>query len=249
MRSAAAREVERNATLPPGERSQQIAARVAGFLYLFINATGIFGYSIRGRLIVRGDAAQTAKNIVASERLFRIGIASDLITVAGVIILVWALYVVLKPINRNGALLAVFLRLVENTILAVTTVNLLAALVFLSGADYLRAFDAQQLQALAYASLRLYGALYEVGFVFLGLGSTVFGYLWFKSRYIPRALAALGIFGSLLFAIATLAIIIFPGWAAVVVPAYWVPMGVFEITLGLWLLVKGIQAPVRQLAA
>jgi Domain of unknown function (DUF4386) len=130
--------------------------------------------------------------------------------------------------------------------IAVTTLNAFAVLALLSGADYLRAVDTQQLQALVYTFLRVHGAGFNVGFVFLGLGSTVFSYLWFKSRYIPRALAALGIFGSLVLAIVTLAIMVFPSLGAVVGLAYMMPMGIYEVTLGFWLLVKGIQAPIER---
>lgn len=76
-----------------------------------------------------------------------------------------------------------------------------------------------------------------IGAVFLGLGSTAFAYLWLKSRYIARGLAALGIFSSLAMAIGILGMMVFPGLASVVGPAYWMPMFIFEVTLGLWLLV------------
>ena len=126
------------------EPEQHTAAKAVGALYLLMMVTGIFAeFYARGSLIVRGDAVQTARNILASERLFRIGIASDLITFAGDVILVWALYVVLKPINRDVALLAAFLRLTENSILAVATINSFAALALLSGAGYLRAVDTE----------------------------------------------------------------------------------------------------------
>src|SRR5713226_8454732 len=225
------------------EPGQHTAAKVAGFLYLFLMVTAIFAeFYARGRLIVPGDAVQTAKNIAASERLFRIGTVSNLITFAGDVILVVALYVVLKPINRNVALLAAFWRLGECAILALITLNDFAALRLLSGADYLRAFDAKQLQALAYTFVRVHDAGYLLGLVFFGLGSTVFAYLWFKSRYIPRGVAALGIFSSLVVAIVTLAIMVFPSLAAVVIPVYFAPIFIFEVGLGLWLLVKGIRA-------
>jgi hypothetical protein len=230
-------------TLRTIEPAQHTAAKVAGFLYLFTMATSIFAYSLRGRLVVVGDAVQTARNIVTSERLFRIATVSDLIMEAGVVMLVWALYVVLKPINRNVALLAAFWRLAASFIVAVTTLNAFAALALLSGADYLRAVETQQLQVLVYTFLRVHGAGFNVGFVFLGLGSTVFSYLWFKSRYIPRALAALGIFGSLVLAIVTLSIMVFPSLAAVVGLVHMMPMGIYEVGLGLWLLVKGLRAP------
>jgi len=230
-------------TLPAIEPAQRTAARLVGFLYLLTNATAIFAFTVRGRLIVHGDAAQTAGNIAASERLFRVGIVAELITVAAVILLVAASYVVLKPVNRNAALAAVFWRLAENFILAIVVLNELAALRLLSGAEYLRAVDTQQLQALAFTLLRVYGDGFRVGFVFLGLGSAVFAYLWLKSRYIPRALAAVGIFGSLLMAIVESATLVFPGLASAVGMAYMAPMGVFEIGGGFWLLVKGIRAP------
>ena len=232
-------------TLRTIESAQHTAAKVAGFLYLFTMVTANFAeFYARGRLIVDGDAVQTAKNIGASERLFRLGMVSNLITFASVVILLLALYVVLKPINRNVALLAAFWRLAECSIFALITLSDFVALRLLSGADYLRAFDTQQLQALAYTFVRAHDAGYLIGLVFFGLGSTVFAYLWFKSRYIPRALAAWGIFSSLVVAIVTLAIMVFPSLAAVVIPVYFAPIFIFEVTLGFWLLVKGIQAPI-----
>jgi hypothetical protein len=223
-------------TLRTIESAQHTAAKVAGFLYLFTMVTANFAeFYARGRLIVDGDAVRTAKNIAASERLFRFGTVNNLITFASVVILLLALYVVLKPINRNVALLAAFWRLAECSIFALITLSDFVALRLLSGADYLRAFDTQQLQALAYTFVRAHDAGYLIGLVFFGLGSTVFAYLWFKSRYIPRALAS-----SLVVAIVTLAIMVFPSLAAVVIPVYFVPIFIFEVTLGIWLLVKGI---------
>ncbi len=121
--------------------------------------------------------------------------------------------------------------------------NDFVALRLLKGADYLRAFDTQQLQALVrlFVGVRTDG--YLIGLVFFGLGSIASAYLWLQSRYIPRGLAAWGIFSSLLVAIVTLAIMVFPRWAAVVVPVYFAPIFLFEVTLGVWLLVKGIRAP------
>ncbi len=224
--------------------AQHTAAKVVGFLYVLQMALAIFDDSfLRGRMIVRGDAVQTATNIAASERLFRLSLAGDLILYATVIVLVWGLYVVLKPINRNLVLLAAFLRLVENAILSVTILGAFAALALLNGADYLRAFDPKQLQALVYMSLRVYGAGFSIGFVFLGFGSAVFSYLWLESRYIPRALAAWGIFSSLLLALVTLVIMVFPALGAALGLTYMVPMFFYEVGLGLWLLIKGLHEP------
>jgi hypothetical protein len=231
-------------TLRTIDPAQQTAARIAGLLYLFTSATAIFAeIFVRGRLIVRGDAVQTARNVAASERVFRLGIASDLITVLGVIALIWALYIVLKPINGNVALLAAFWRLAEASILAVSVGNALAAVLLLSGADSMQAFGTQQLQALAGLFVNLQGAGWRIGFVFLGLGSTVFSYLWLKSRYIPRALAAWGVFSSLVLAVVTLALMVFPNSATFVTLVSMAPMGVYELTLGFWLLAKGLRTP------
>jgi len=225
------------------DRSRGIAAKAAGFLYLFTNATAIVGFYARGQVYARGDAVQTARNLATSERLFRVGIVSELITVAGVVMLVVALYAILEPINRNVALLAAFWRLLETVVLALIPLNAFVALSLLSGADYLRAVDVHHLQALALMFLRLHLVGFRIGFLFLGLGSAAFAWLWLKSRYIPRALAVLGIVASLVMAIAESAIIAFPGLAAVVGLAYMAPMGVFEFTLGGWLLVKGLRTP------
>jgi len=228
------------------EPEQQRAAKVVGFLYLFTMATGVFGLLYaRRQLIVRDDAVQTATNIAASEQLFRLGMVSDLITYAGVAVLVWALYIVLRPVNRNLALLAAFLRLVEVSIAAASVVNALVVLQLLSGTAHSHAFDSQQSQVLAHLFIGVQGFGPQVAFVFLGLGSTVFSYLWFKSRYIPLALSALGIFGSLMLAIGGLAIMVFPRLADVLTLAYMMPLGIFEVTLGLWLLLKGVRAPER----
>jgi hypothetical protein len=225
------------------EPMQYTAARIVGFLYLFTNATAIFAFSIRGKLIVSRDAAQTAANIVGSERLWRIGIATELITVAGVMVLLWGLYVILKPIDVNVVWLATFFRLAENFVLAFVTVQELAVLVMVKSPAYLQAFSMEQLQGLAYTSLRVYDNTFNIGFLFLGLGSALFSYLWWKSDYIPRLLAGWGIFASSVMAVMSLALIVFPGLAAMGM-AYMMPMGVYEFCLGFWLLIKGIRVPV-----
>lgn len=226
------------------EPAQHTAARVVGFLYVAQMALAIFGDSfVRGRMIVRADAAQRAANIVGAERLFRLSLATDLIIYATVIVLIWALYVILKPVRGDVALLAVFLRLVENAILAGTILGAFGALAFLSGAEYLRAFDQKQLEAFVSVSLRVYGAGFSIGFAFLGIGSAVFSYLWWKSCYIPRFIAAWGIFSSLLLSIVTLAIIVIPSLGVSLGLTYMMPMGIYEVGLGLWLLSKGLQEP------
>jgi hypothetical protein len=224
---------------------QRRAARVAGFMYLFTLVPALFAeFYVRSNLIVWGDAARTAGNIVASDRLFRVGIACDLITSAGNVVLVTALYALLKPVSQGLALLAAFWRLAECAILGAITLASVVVSLLLSGADYLQAFGADQLQALAILSIGAHGAGFRIAGIFFGLGSTVFSYLLFKSKYVPRTLAAWGMFASLLVLAFMVSFILFPPFLATA--RLWTSnlvVIVFEVTTGLWLLVKGVRAP------
>lgn len=223
------------------DESQRKAANVVGAVYLF-GFTAVFDeFYVRGRLIVESNAAETARNIIAHERLFRIGIAIDLIEMASIVVLATALFVVLKAVDQNLALLATFWRLTEAAILVVTTLSSCDVLRVLSGADYLRALEADRLHALASIYLGAHGAGYNTADMFLGLGSTVFAYLWFRSGYIPKVLAAWGVFSSLLVAICTLTFVIFPHFEDIADPVCYVPIAIFELTMGFWLLIKGLR--------
>jgi hypothetical protein len=234
-------------TISTIDESQRRAAKVAGFTCLLTMAIVVFAnFGIHERLIVAGNPAETARNIIAHETLFRIGIACGLIYSAGLVVLLTALYVILKPVNRSLALLATFWRLVYALMWVLMTLNLFEALRLLSGtaggADYLRAFEAGQLQALARLYLGGRFDVYYVGLLFYALASTVCSYLWFKSNYIPRALAAWGVISSVFCAACTFVFIIFPDFAKVV-NLWWFdsPMGIFEMALSFWLLFKGLR--------
>lgn len=221
------------------------AARLAGLLYLVAMATGLFAefyVHFPTSLIVAGNAAKTAGNILANERLYRIGIANNIITFTIDVVLIWALYVLLRTINRSLALLAAFFRLVETTLACVAIVNYYVAMQFVTGADHLKVFDPDQLQALSVMHYN-YALTFNIVAIFLGVGSTIFNYLFFKSRYIPRALAFWGIFSSLLLLLSQFAIIIYPDVETMIIPACYGPIVIDEIALGLWLLFKGADIP------
>jgi len=230
-------------TITTIDEAQRKAARVVGLAYLFALIPAIFAeFYVPAQLFVYNNAAETARNIMAHERLFRLGIASNLIVFATDVVLLTALYVVLKPVNRSLALLAAFFRLIETTILVVVALNDFQVLRVLSGADYLRVFQADRLQALARLSIGAHGDVYDVGLLFFGFGSPVFCYLWFKSGYIPRALAAWGVFASLWVGACALAFIIFPEVTKVVTIGYYGgPIFFFELTMGFWLLLKRLR--------
>ena len=230
-------------TLNAIHESQRKAARIAGFAFLFAMAIVVLAYyGISTRLIVPGNAAETARNIMAHETLFRINIACNLIYVVSVVVLVAALYVILKPVNRNLALVAAFCRLVFALMWGVTALNTLGALRLLGDTAYLPVFKADQLQTLARLHLAASYDAYYVGLPFWTLASTICSYLWFKSRYIPRALAAFGAISSAWCVICAFAFIVFPHLDKTV-DATWfdAPMAIFEMALGFWLLFKGLK--------
>lgn len=231
-------------TISTINEAQRKAARVAGFTFLFaITIVVLANYGISFRLSIPGNAPETARNIMANETLFRINIACNLIYSAAIGVLLAALYVILKPVNRTLALVAAFCRLVVALMWSATALNMLSALRLLGDAAYLPVFGADQLKTLARLRLDASYDAYYVGLPFWGLASTVCSYLWFKSRYIPRALAAFGVISSAWCVICAFAFIVFPNFS-VTVDAYWfdMPLLIFEMATGFWLLIKGIAA-------
>ena len=220
--------------------SQIRAARIAGAAYFIIIASSIL-FMILGpfKLIVKGNTEATFLNISANELLFRGGAIYDLATYAGVVILSVALFVVLKPVNKNLALVAMLWRLGEAVLGCLTAVlGSLTILLLLSGKDYLSAFGAEQRQALVSLLLDVNSAAISIVFVFLSLGSIVYCYLFYRSRYIPRVLAVFGILTFTITLVGTFAGILYPNDALMMFGA---PAILFEITIGLWLWIKGIK--------
>jgi hypothetical protein len=224
------------------DESQRNAAKVVGLAYLLALPPAIFAeFYVRTQLIAFDNALQTAQNIMAHERLFRLGTASNLTVFALDVVLIAALYVVLKPVNRTLALVATGWGLIETATLVFVTLTDFDVLRILSGANYLHAFEANQLQALARLSVGAHGAAYNVGLVLAGLRSIAFCYLWFKSRLIPRTLAVWGVVASFLMGGCSFAFIIVPELAKVVgVEIYGAPIFFFELAMGFWLVLKGL---------
>jgi hypothetical protein len=225
------------------DTSQQTAAKVAAFAYLLSFPLVVFAqFGIHDRLFVAGNAPESARNIMAHETLFRVSIACDLAYCAGFVILITALFVILKPVNQGLALLAAFWRLLYVLMWALMTLHLFDTLRLLTGADFLRVFSTEQLQALARLHLSERFDQYYIGLLFGGLASTICSYLWLCSNYIPKPLAISGVLSSAFCAMSTFVFIIFPDYAKVVNLAWFdTPMGIFEITLSFWLLFKGLR--------
>lgn len=225
------------------DRSQRTAARVAGCTYLLALVTGIFAEEIaRDRLIVSGDAAATARNILAHEQLFRLGVASNVVTFAADVVLITALYVVLETVSRNLALAALIWRVIETMVLAVSVLADLDALQALGG-GYLQPFEADRIYALARLSLGAHRAAYQLGLLFFGFGSTLFCYLWWRSRYMPRVLAGWGVFASALTGVSAFVFLLSPKMWETIVGWVYQPVFMFELSAGFWLLIRGIRVP------
>jgi hypothetical protein len=232
-------------TISPIDNSQRTAAKVAGLAGLFTMAIVVFAnYGLLNPLVVPGNVAETARNIVAHEQSFRITVICFLMYSAGVVVLLSALYVILKPVNRGLALVGALFRLFFAMLWLLTTLNLLGALRLLGSASYLQAFEPDRLQAMA----RLYLAAnfddYYVGLPFFSLAATVCSYLWLKSGYIPKALAAFGLISSAWCVLCAFVFLVFPHFNKIV-NDYWFdsPMAIFELVLSFWLLFKGLRSP------
>lgn len=214
--------------------SPLVYARVAGFGYLMIFAFSIFANVFAlGKLIVSEDATTTADNIIASETLFRLGIASWIVVYTADLIVTWALYILLQPVNRSLSLLAAWFRLVFVAIIGINTLNLFVVLQLAKDTDYAQL--TLVLNAYAYGE--------TISFVFFGFHILVLGYLIFKSDYLPRILGLLLIVAALGYIVDSFASFISSSYddneltflLMVAVPAV-----IAEFSLNLWLLFKGV---------
>jgi hypothetical protein len=227
------------------DHSQRIAAKIAGVSGLFAMVIVIFGnYALLGPLVVPGKAAETAQNILAHQTQVRLALTCFLTYGVIVVVLLSALYVILKPVNRLLALIGALFRLVFALLWLLTTLNLLGALRLVGSAPYLQAFQANHLQVLARLQIAASFDDYYVGLPFFGLAATVCSYLWLKSGYIPKALAVFGLISSAWCVICAFLFLIFPDFNKTV-NDYWFdsPMAIFELILSFWLLFKGIVTP------
>lgn len=216
-------------------------ARIGGVLYLLIIITGIFGeLFVRGKLIVSGDATATANNIMASPLLWRIGIAGDIIMHVLDIPLMLVFYVLLRPVNKNLIVLALLFTLVQTAVLVATKLNLFMPLFFLGDAAYLKAFQPQQLHALSYVAIRADAHGFGVGLIFFGFACLVLGYLIIRSGYLPKVLGVFMQIAGLCYLINSFALILAPKFADSITPAILLPCFIAELSLCLWLLIKGV---------
>ncbi len=222
------------------DASPRALARVGGLLYLIIIVIGLFGEMfVRGR-IVSGDAAATAANLRSMEPLWRFGIAAEFILLSCAIALTLIFFVLLRPVSRDVAYLAVFFNLVSIAVEAAAALNLVAALFPLGNAGYLKAFAPEQLYAMASLAVKAHGYGFGVALIFFGFECLILGYLIFKSGFLPKTIGVLMQIAGWCYLINSFALILAPALANRLFPAILLPAFVGEASLCLWLLVKGV---------
>lgn len=215
----------------------QVYARLGGFLYLFYIAALLPGIMIMSGFHVRGDFAQTATNIQAGELFYRTGLVLQLIGGMTAIPLGWAFYALLKHVDRNLALLALLWRVAESIFFGVLLILLFVRLNIYTARVV--AFSPEQQQVLTgFLSSGREGS-WSLAFIYFSIGSTIFFYLLLKSRFIPKALALLGLVGSPLVTLSGFAMLLAPDTIGIFKWWPWAPIGIAEIATGLLLLIRG----------
>jgi hypothetical protein len=216
-------------------------ARIAGILYLIITVASIFAhFYVPGELIVPGDAAVTAENIMASETLFRLGaIGSELIILLSEVLLSIVLYELFKPVNKTLSLLAAVSRLIMTTIHGLNLLNYFFVLLLLSGAAYLTVFEPNQVHALVSLFLDAHSYGFTIGIAFLVPHVLILGYLIFKSGFFPKVLGILFVIAGFGYLIDSFALLLSPTYQTTPVFIA-LPIAIAEIAFPLWLLIKGV---------
>lgn len=217
--------------------SPQDYARLGGALYLFIIVSGLVAEMfIRERLIVAGDASATLEAIRASAFAWRAGIAMNLLHLACSVLLALILYTLLAPVSRSLASLVLMFNLVAVSVEAVSKLFLLPSLFVLGNAPYLQVFTQDQLAALAYLSNRSHAYGFNISLIFFGFECLVLGYLILKSALFPRAIGFLMQLAGVCYLSNSFILLLAPTYVNVLVL---LPALVAELSLALWLLIKG----------
>jgi hypothetical protein len=229
--------------------STKKTARLAGVLYLVNGVTGFFGIVyVPSKLIISGNTAATASNILASERLYRLGIVSELICAAEFIYLVWVFYRLLSGVNKTQATLMGIWGLAFIPVMAVNVLSEIAALTLFRGADFLSVINQQNREALAMLFLDLHRYGYIVGWIF---GPWLFhlGVLIYRSGFLPRILGVLLIAAGFAYLAESITPLLLPSYANVVNRFASIPLMLGEPAIILWLLIIGAKDQPLEAAA
>jgi hypothetical protein len=219
---------------------QRVYARIAGVLYLVNYGLVMIGLIVPSRIRGSADFAETARRILGSEHLYRGALASLAVRWVTIVLLAFALFVTLEPVNRRLAQLALLMRLGEAFIGAVVVMwSVASTQLRVHGAQATSPFQVDELQGLVAVTAAAGGAGFQVAMAFFAVGSALFFFLFYESRWLPRALGAFGIFASATMLIVSLLTLTFPARAGTLQYG-WAPMLVAEVTTALWLVIRGV---------
>ncbi|MBG6128967.1 glucan phosphoethanolaminetransferase (alkaline phosphatase superfamily) [Aquimarina sp. EL_43] len=217
-------------------------ARIAGLLYIISTFPMAFTeLYVRSKLIVWGDAAATANNIINSKSLYSIGFVCDVVGSTLFLLVPLALYKLLKHVNKEYATLMVILALISVPMMAINMINHATVLELLRDVDYLNAFKPDQLHALMMISLDAHGTGYLIAQIFFGLWLLPLGLLVYKSKVIPRILGILLVAASVCYLIQFVTIFIFPNYGSIINPIVNTVVGIAELGLMFWLVIIGVK--------
>jgi hypothetical protein len=222
------------------EGTQRTFARIAGFIYLWLIVTDMAGAVTISRIIGSGSFAEIAARVVASEHLYRVALSSELIECLSIVLLAFALYVTLRPVNKLLAQVALYWKLGESFISGVMMIFGFMTLHLYASPQSFGPLGTGQTQALVDLTSHATSDAYNIQAIFFSIGSMIFFYLFFKSRYIPRILSAFGVFASICVTITCFASLIFPEHAATLQYG-WAPIGVAELITGFWLMIFAVK--------
>lgn len=237
-------ETERTDSLSDSKlhHSIQTYVRVGGALYLYIIAAGLFAQVfVRSRLVVGGDPSATAANILASEFLFRVGLSAELLMLVCDVCLAIIFFVVLRPAGFLLALFAASLRLVMAAVSGTNLLNHMDSLLWLNGASVAEVLDSSQIQALAYHSVRSHAFGYHLALVFFGFYCLTLGTLIVRSGLLPKLLGWLMILAGGCYLANSFGSILAIDAISKVGPIILLPALIAELSLALWMLIKGIE--------
>ena len=212
------------------QKEHRIYARLAGFLFLWLIITGLTGLFLNRRIAGSGTFAETANRIAASEHLYRLGLLIELTETLSALLLGFALYATLKPVDRLLAQLGMYWRMAESLIGGVGVIFGFVAL-----RAYTSSQPAEQSQTIVELTRYVGSSTYNIGALCFSIGSTIFFYLFLRSKYIPAWLSAFGIFASVVVTIVCLGTLLFPEYRRTLNYG-WAPMAIAEIVTGFWLM-------------
>jgi hypothetical protein len=218
--------------------TQNRIARITGALYLTFIIASVLADAL-GHIGI-SEAQQLYQTIVTNIGSFRLGLVVALISAFLFLATAWGLYVLLRPINQNLALLFLLLNTVGVAIQCASILPLMSAMLLGDPASYMQTYSSEQLEALAYLSINVYKTGFVTAQLFFGTWLFPLGYLIYKSKFLPRFLGVLIMLDGIAVLIWFLQAILLPAYPAISYPGL-VMSFIAEVGLGLWLLIKGVK--------